>query len=50
MTGKTFPDFGMGRGEVFHAGTCEWVAGLLRQDPMVARVTANVLNRYLGRR
>ncbi len=40
----TFP---RGRGEVFHAGSCEWVAGLLRRDPMVERVTANVLRRYL---
>ena len=43
-------NFPMGEGEVFHAGTCEWVAGLLRQDAMVGRVTANVLDRYLGRR
>ena len=42
-------NFRRGEGEVFHAGSCEWVAGLLRQDPMVARVTANVLDRYLKR-
>jgi hypothetical protein len=42
----TFP---RGAGEVFHAGSCEWVAGLLRRDPMVERVTANVLRRYLAR-
>ena len=36
-------------GEVFHAGSCEWVAALLRRDAMVERVTANVLRRYLGR-
>jgi hypothetical protein len=41
--------FARGRGEVFHAGSCEWVAALLRRDPMVERVTANVLARYLGR-
>ncbi|HEV7369700.1 N,N-dimethylformamidase beta subunit family domain-containing protein [Arenibaculum sp.] len=41
--------FRRGGGEVFHAGSCEWVAGLLRRDPMVERVTANVLDRYLGR-
>jgi hypothetical protein len=35
---------------VFHAGSCEWVAALLRRDPMVERVTENVLARYLGRR
>ncbi|MFG2045590.1 N,N-dimethylformamidase beta subunit family domain-containing protein [Dactylosporangium sp. NPDC048998] len=42
-------NFIRGEGEVFNAGSCEWVAGLLRQDPMVERVTCNVLNRYLGR-
>ncbi len=41
--------FARARGEVFHAGSCEWVAALLRRDPMVERVTANVLTRYLGR-
>jgi hypothetical protein len=40
-------NFRRGKGEVFHAGTCEWVAGLARHDPMVERITANVLNRYL---
>ena len=25
-------NFQRGKGEVFHAGSCEWVAGLLRQD------------------
>ncbi|MER9566936.1 N,N-dimethylformamidase beta subunit family domain-containing protein [Mesorhizobium sp. M0571] len=43
-------NFKRGEGEVFHAGTCEWVAGLLRHDAMVERVTRNVLNHYLGRR
>jgi len=33
---------------VFHAGSCEWVAALLKCDPMVERVTRNVLARYLG--
>ena len=42
-------NFPRGKGEVFHAGSCEWVAGLLRQDPMVERVTHNVLDRYLGK-
>jgi hypothetical protein len=41
-------NFARGRGEVFHAGSCEWVAALLRCDAMVERVTANVLRRYLG--
>ncbi len=39
--------FARGQGEVFHAGSCEWVAGLLRRDPQVERVTRNVLDRYL---
>jgi hypothetical protein len=42
-------NFQRGKGEVFHAGSCEWVAGLLRRDAMVERVTANVLDRYLGK-
>ena len=42
-------NFPRGKGEVFHAGSCEWVAGLKRQDAMVERVTANVLDRYLNR-
>ncbi|ARQ13300.1 hypothetical protein NXC12_PD00202 (plasmid) [Rhizobium etli] len=41
--------FKRGEGEVFHAGSCEWVAGLLRSDPMVEQVTSNVLKRYLRR-
>ncbi|SSC70701.1 unnamed protein product [Ciceribacter sp. T2.26MG-112.2] len=40
--------FRKGAGEVFHAGTCEWVAGLLRSDAMVEKVTHNVLRRALG--
>jgi hypothetical protein len=42
-------NFARGRGEVFHAGSCEWVAALSRRDALVERVTANVLARYLGR-
>ncbi|MGH6805860.1 MAG: N,N-dimethylformamidase beta subunit family domain-containing protein, partial [Ensifer adhaerens] len=42
-------NFPRGRGEVFHAGSCEWVAALKRGDAMVERVTANVLDRYLKR-
>ena len=41
-------NFQRGKGEVFHAGSCEWVAGLLRRDAMVEKVTGNVLDRYLG--
>ena len=39
--------FARGGGEVFHAGSCEWVAALMRRDPMIERVTANVLTHYL---
>lgn len=41
-------NFRRGKGEVFHAGTCEWVAGLLRQDELVIKVTRNVLDRFLA--
>jgi hypothetical protein len=41
-------NFPKGKGEIFHAGSCEWVAGLKRRDAMVERVTANVLDRFLG--
>jgi hypothetical protein len=42
--------FRRGKGEVFHAGSCEWVAGLIRRDAAVMRVTRNVLERFLGGR
>lgn len=41
-------NFPKGKGEVFHAGTCEWVAGLLRRDAMVEKVTHNVLKRAIN--
>jgi len=37
-----------GKGEVFTAATCEWVAGLIRGDAQVEQVTRNVLNRFGG--
>ncbi len=40
--------FRKGGGEVFHAGSVEWVAGLLRRDAQVERVTRNVLDRFLS--
>ncbi|WP_395660808.1 N,N-dimethylformamidase beta subunit family domain-containing protein [Aestuariivirga sp.] len=40
--------FPRGRGEVFHAGTCDWIMGLTLRDEMVMQVTRNVLNRFLG--
>ena len=39
-----------GQGEVFNAGSCEWLAGLIARDRQVERVTKNVLDRYTGRR
>jgi len=41
--------FKKGRGEVFTAGTCEWVAGLIDRDPFVERITRNVLDRLSHR-
>ena len=38
--------FERGAGEVFHAGTSDWVMGLTRADPFVERVTRTVLDRY----
>jgi len=35
-----------GKGEVFTAGTCEWVMGLSRRDWQVERITKNVLDRF----
>lgn len=35
-----------GQGEVFAAGTCNWVIGLLERDPFVERLTKNVLDRF----
>ena len=32
-----------GRGAVFNAGTCEWVAGLIRRDAPVEQITRNLL-------
>jgi hypothetical protein len=35
-----------GQGEVFTAATCEWIAGLIRNDAQVIKVTQNVLNAF----
>ena len=40
--------FKKGRGEVFNAGTTEWVHGLAADDPFVTRITRNVLRRFLA--
>jgi len=41
-------NFTRGRGEVFTAASCEWVAGLKYGDPYTTRITRNVLDRYLA--
>ncbi|MFU1983800.1 N,N-dimethylformamidase beta subunit family domain-containing protein [Bordetella hinzii] len=41
--------FTRGRGEVFTAGSCEWVMGLTRNCYYTQGVTRNVLARFLGR-
>lgn len=41
-------NFAKGKGEVFHAGSAEWVAGLIRRDAGIEAVTHNVLRRYLA--
>ncbi|PWV79965.1 hypothetical protein SAMN05421630_113166 [Prauserella marina] len=41
--------FPRGEGEVFTAGTCEWVNGLRTDDPYITRITDNVVRAYLGR-
>jgi hypothetical protein len=40
-------NFRKGEGEVFHAGSSDWIIGLTRGDEMVEQVTRNVLDRYL---
>lgn len=41
-------EFTRGAGRIFHAGTCEWVAGLEARDFMTTTITRNVLDRYAG--
>lgn len=38
--------FTRGAGEVFTAGTCEWVNGLIEGDVYTQRITKNVLDRF----
>jgi hypothetical protein len=40
--------FTKGAGTVFHAGSCEWVAGLLLADHSTTTVMRNVLDRFVG--
>ncbi|MBN9221321.1 MAG: hypothetical protein J0I79_25535 [Mesorhizobium sp.] len=39
--------FERGKGEVFHAGSSDWIMGLVRDDQIVIRITRNVLDRFL---
>jgi hypothetical protein len=41
--------FRRGSGTVFHAGSSEWVAGLLRRDYYTETITRNVLARFTGK-
>ena len=41
--------FTMGRGQVFNAGSTEWVNGLAQQDWFTAKITRTVLDRFSGR-
>jgi hypothetical protein len=41
--------FQRGLGNVFHAGSCEWVAGLKAGDFYTETITRNVLDRFIGR-
>ena len=36
-------DYRRGKGGIFNAGSCEWVAGLIARDASVEQVTRNVL-------
>lgn len=37
-----------GKGEVFTAGSCEWIMGLTRRDPFTEAITRNALDRFGG--
>lgn len=39
--------FQRGKGEVFHAGSSDWIMGLVRDDHIVIQITKNVLDRFL---
>jgi len=42
--------FTRGRGQVFNAGSTEWVNGLIHRDPFTEQITQNVLDRFSKRR
>ncbi len=39
-----------GSGEVLNAASCNWVAGLIARDPLVERVTRNILDHAMADR
>lgn len=39
--------FQRGEGQVFHAGSSDWIMGLVRDDRIVIQITKNVLDRFL---
>jgi len=38
------------KGEVFCAGSCEWVSGLIHKDIFTMIITRNVLDKFTGRK
>lgn len=42
--------FTKNNGEVFCAGTCEWVVGLIKRDTFTEMITKNVLDKFIGRK
>jgi hypothetical protein len=42
-------EFSRGAGSVFHAGSCEWISGLVARDHATETVTRNVLERFSRR-
>ena len=37
-----------GKGEIFNAGSCEWVSGLIEHDAYTEIITRNVLDRFIN--
>ena len=37
-----------GKGEVFCAGTLQWVHGLQQREPFIEAITRTVINRYIA--
>jgi hypothetical protein len=35
-----------GKGKIWNAGSCEWVAGLLERDDVTMSVTRNASNKF----